>query len=399
MNAELIVSMLGEISDELVLDAAPGTFTNIGTIGRTHAGSSTAPGARLRRRWVAVAACICVVALGAFFIGRGIAGRPRTPGNIANTIDWNNIGPEKKYDDLPVIRLSYLSDGQGFGIGIYQKGDLPSSTMLKAEDIPQTLPVYKNTSYDPAGFPYGLDRKQMQKLLKNYADGLKIRNYTIEDVEDTDPTDPNGEGSKLVGLEIKTEDLQISVWANGTSYISGSSQKLKTEDLNYILGFDTLVFGDKQNVGAKIDGKIVFDYELVYGIVDASEPLRQAQVIELLYYNSNRLSISNSDLVSEYLGDYPVISLEKAMEMLDEGKFVAGSGVNAFPGRDSIVACDIHYEVGPTREMFVPYYHFWVRMPDEVAAEYGGEGLSAFGELYVPAIDEKYLDPATLTWN
>ena len=396
MNAELIVRMLGEISDELVLDAAPGTLTNIGAKGRTHAGSSSAAGSRMRRRWVAVAACICVVVLGAFFIGKGIAGKQRTPGNIANTIDWNNIGPEKKYDDLPVIRLSYLSDGQGFGIGIYQKDDLPSSTMLKAEDIPQTLPVYKNTSYDPAGFPYGLDRKQMQTLLKNYADGLKIRNYTIEDVEDTDP---NGEGSKLVGLEIKTEDLQISVWANGTSYISGSSQKLKTEDLNYILGFDTLVFGDKHNVGATIDGKIVFDFELVYGIVDASEPLRQAQVIELLYYNSNRLSISNSDLVSEYLGDYPVISLDKAMGMLDEGKFVVGSGVDAFPGRDSIVACDIHYEVGPTREMFVPYYHFWVRMPDEVAAEYGGEGLSAFGELYVPAIDEKYLDPATLTWN
>ena len=62
------------------------------------------------------------------------------------------------------------------------------------------------------------------------------------------------------------------------------------------------------------------------------------------------------------------------------------------PGADSIVKTDLVYREGPLEEYLLPYYRFYVALP-EMEAEIGQlkEGLHIYGAFYVPAVPEEYI--------
>ncbi|MCM1055484.1 MAG: hypothetical protein NC394_08185 [Bacteroides sp.] len=116
------------------------------------------------------------------------------------------------------------------------------------------------------------------------------------------------------------------------------------------------------------------------------------------YVNKQGLFLINlgSDMVtSDFVGDYPVISLERARELM-----LSGSYLKRFP--DSYFK-----EGGALREEDVkraeliylgdgdyiqPYYRFYIELGVEAGEEDGyAEGTKLYGDVYVPAIEAEYI--------
>lgn len=59
------------------------------------------------------------------------------------------------------------------------------------------------------------------------------------------------------------------------------------------------------------------------------------------------------------------------------------------PGSEYIAKAELVYRSGPLEEMLIPYYRFYVLLPEE---ELSGEGLKSYGAYYVPAIEDEYIE-------
>ncbi len=399
MNTDIIFKSLNDISDEYVLDAAPGIGVS-SACSRKRAGSK---GIRPKTAWIAAAAAvICIVAAGAVIRQHNIPENTAVVPGGTNSVD-NTIAEDPLDTSLPKIALVFApSEGMGFGVSIFPKGEFPADAMLSEEDIPEKLPVFRNNSFDEAGFPHGLNEDQMLKLFKARAEKLGFGDLEPERIIADGESGMAGQKASLVELKAEKDNVSLSVFANGTEEITADRREKLPEDIGEILGFAEMVSSNNPEYSKSEEDRKYRPVATVYDMMDRQDKFSSA-VMRVLEYGElsgqTKLWIFNWKLVSEKIADYPVISLQKALKMLDEGKFVQGSGVDVFPGRESIVASNISYELGPTRESFVPFYHFWVKLPAETAEEYGADGMDAYGELYVPAIDVRYFETSPLTWN
>lgn len=103
------------------------------------------------------------------------------------------------------------------------------------------------------------------------------------------------------------------------------------------------------------------------------------------------LSQSNTLLLAEKLGDYPIITADEARELL-----LAGYGQSSVPSdiatptAENVEHVELVYRDGPMEELLLPYYRFDVRLPDEPSRG-SGLGLKTYGVYYVPAVAAEYL--------
>ena len=106
-----------------------------------------------------------------------------------------------------------------------------------------------------------------------------------------------------------------------------------------------------------------------------------------------RITLMNRISVSEYMGEYPVISLDTARERLLKGAYVTNvseddtgtEGVNS----TDIVGEELVYRFD-NNNYFLPYYRFYVQLKEQSYLE--GTGLNLYGTFYVPAIDFEYVN-------
>ena len=106
-----------------------------------------------------------------------------------------------------------------------------------------------------------------------------------------------------------------------------------------------------------------------------------------------RITLMNRISVSEYMGEYPVISLDTARERLLKGAYVTNvseddtgtEGVNS----TNIVGEELVYRFD-NNNYFLPYYRFYVQLKEQSYLE--GTGLNLYGTFYVPAIDFAYVN-------
>lgn len=106
-----------------------------------------------------------------------------------------------------------------------------------------------------------------------------------------------------------------------------------------------------------------------------------------------RITLMNRISVSEYMGEYPSISLDNARRRLLKGAYVtnvreseAGTeGVNS----EDIRGAELVYRFG-NNNYFLPYYCFYVQL--KVPPYLEETGLNLYGTFYVPAIDFEYVN-------
>ena len=95
--------------------------------------------------------------------------------------------------------------------------------------------------------------------------------------------------------------------------------------------------------------------------------------------------------VAEKIGDYPIVGVEEATERLVDGHY-STSVPFAMPGEEYITRVELMYRSGPLEELLIPYYRFFVLLPDADGWVMQKEnGLQTYGAYYVPAITDEYI--------
>lgn len=342
------------------------------------------------RKWAAMAACLGLLAAGAMTL---MQPKPPAPANLqAITI------PEYGYGAMGIE--GYLC----YDIEELDNGNPWSEDMDLA-----TLPVYRNGAYDPsgAGVPTGLNEAQMQERLTFAASALGLEVLETEVITsgdgETEPTE----------LWAMTNSGTLHIQASGdiVYFLPDGGQALPdgytfshrgTTDaqaeaiLAYLANAyqDLLRFEAPQAVSSG-DYTLTGEFTRSYCLYDAAGD----DLSDILNYHfrSARFGANDSGelfsfrvedglLLAEKIGEYPVISVTEATQLLAGGHYQT-SVPTEFPGTQYIGKVELAYRTGSLEEVLLPYYRFYVELPEEES----DIGLNTYGIYYVPAIAEEYI--------
>ena len=102
--------------------------------------------------------------------------------------------------------------------------------------------------------------------------------------------------------------------------------------------------------------------------------------------------------LSQKQGDYPIISAEQAEELLLAGHFYGSyhyideREAPFLPTEADIVKVELIYGSNEFHPFFQPFYQFTVALPEDCFEYYHNElGLKTYVQLFVPAVEGKYL--------
>lgn len=378
------------------------------------------PGRRLKpaRAWVkyaAAAACLCVVIAGALALGTS-----RSTPTAA--------------DGLPLIDLPELGvGGMGFeGYLYYDASEIENGNPWREDMVFETMPVFKNGVYDPsgAGFPRGLDEDEIMQLLEKTARSLGTE--ILETKTEAELLGEKAESETVTYIIARTEKGTIRASANGdinydlwskypwnleygleainlpeqysfTHHDTTREQALET--MEYLTQtYAELLNFDEPAFIVSGDYNIYGQYNRDYDAYDASGDDLQ-DILNYAYCcvsfspdDDGQLSgirLHNAFAVLEKIGDYPIIGIDEARE-----RFIAGlyqtSVPYGMPGEEYIVKVELMYRSSPYEEVFLPYYRFFVEIPEASNANSNARelGLKTFGAYYVPAIESQYIGNA-----
>lgn len=261
-------------------------------------------------------------------------------------------GSREKLPDLPEITIVDLrgDSAQFETFMVYEISELTDANPWTEETELTTLPVYKSQEFN---------EEASQKT-----DAESVQNITIP--EDVD-----------YPLESSVEEVRAMA-----EYIEGNHSDLI--DMENPL---TDVYGG----GYNMFNQQYYDIEMYESGAGMEE--------QILNYNFNRASIVRNEEeesllsvkrykadLSEKVGDYPLISVEEATRLLKKGNYKT-TLLYEMPGEEYIGKVELVYRTGALVEYYIPYYCFYVELPDMA----GADGLKTFGTYYVPAINKEYI--------
>ena len=300
---------------------------------------------------------------------------------------------------LPLVSLPDIYDG---GMSMesyfaYSADELVNNNPWSEADSTGKLPVYKNTAYMPSGdeMPQ-TDLSEFEDVLLNAAERLGIN---------ADKSQIQKEETQIY-IETDTIKITLNSWLRLNAYIKDEEVLLDTYS-----GYDEIsktadylkdkysAYLDMKNPTADIS---MGDYD-VYGrrkfslsFYDADSDIKKS----IENYNFNRVSfymseegvlhISQGVSDREYIGNYPINSLEEATDLLQQGKYVTSVCID-FPGVQAVKKAELVYYVSSFAEYFVPYYNFYVEIEHDGTISEDLPGIKSYGAYYVPAIKDKYI--------
>lgn len=331
--------------------------------------------------------------------------------------------PPEVSDELPQITVpNDRSDGMGFeGLMYYSASELENGNPWREETAPDTLPVFRNGSYDPtgAGAPVGLHKQEMEKALESAARVLGVEISETEADPNTGESDDGNtvNGETVYNIRAATSSGTLTVFANGATLYelpdgyrlpegyrfthSDTSDSEAEKVMRYLTQHyaSFLKFNHPEIV---LQGEYTFNgaYVRRYLAYDADADMTE----RILNYNFRTAQFApddngnlmlirlNDDLcTAEKIGEYPLISVSRAKEKLLEGKYQTSVPV-AMPGETYIAKVELIYRSGPMEETLLPYYRFYVELQDGDGLNMTMDnGLKTFGAFYVPAIQDAYI--------
>ena len=283
-----------------------------------------------------------------------------------------------------------------------------------------TLPVYANAvhhaSYEQNRVPLNADSEAMYALLDEVisalghdADGFEV----TESYENTMPWTDGGE-DYLSSITAESDEAYISVDASLAAYISfktpvelpvdfdsaspeqcAAAGESVSELFAGLLGFDNpqvSVSGGSVNYNGERGYSVcVYDAGADGAETVVNYNLRSAELSPSEDGGLGGIRLYRRDL-SQKVGDYPLISVDEARELLLNGGELPDT-LETLSG-DDIVGVELIYKANEYDEYFVPYYRFWLREENESVIE-ALDGLAAFTWYCVPAIDPQYIEGYT----
>lgn len=364
---------------------------------KTQAENADRVGARKSRGRIGLAAavCFCLIAAGIFSV-------------------WEYNAARRPAPDLEKLSIPELtSGGMGFeGYMYYNASELDNDNPWNENMNIEKLPVYKNKAYDPydaAGVPQGMSEEEMRSLVDSAASALGVEVLSVERISD------GRDGSVRVpaALDAATNNGRIYVRANGSVTYTLPDGGLELPE-GYSLGSDTADGEAKETIACLSslyrdflhmevpepvtwgDYNIYGEYNRRYEVYDSGGN----DIEDILNYNLCMagfsfteagalftVHINNGLMPAEKVGDYPVVSALEARQRLLSGKYQT-SVPYAMPGEEYIAKVELVYRTGRLEEMLMPYYRFYVLLPDMER----DDGLKTYGAYYVPAVADEYVD-------
>lgn len=369
-----------------------------------------------RRMWGGVAACFAVM----IFAGTVL-------------LKQNESGFST---DLPKLTISENVEGMGYeGYLAYDVSELVNANPWKEDAEITTLPVYQNVlTYDENFFvASGADFTKMREFLLEVADrlGLDPKHLTVTDDEPNEAAkkkliekfqevgDTVPEGYFVpTRLVMDAEGIKIEVDQAMTATISFNPAVSLPGEYNftyYASYDDTVAVADylknkyRDLIGFDDPQVNIYDGDYnIYGEQSYSIAFFDAgdsDIEKIINYNFNRAVFycdNNGELflariyqpdLSKKLGDYPIIDSEQAKELLLDGKYISTVPYE-LPGAEFIKKVDLIYRTGQYEEYYMPYYRFYVELPEEEQEN----GLKTYGAYYVPAVESRYISNMP-TWD
>lgn len=340
---------------------------------------------------------------------------------------------------LETITIPDLYAGFGFeGFAVYDISEYRRGNPWSPDMELTTLPVYRNGAYDPSrvGVPRGFTEEEMKEQLERYADALGLTILSTETGWEDVYLELHGPETKRMAIrvEAQTDDGELRVVASGNASYTPTRERARlpegyrftnsstTDDeamktLAYLTELYADVLGLVQPVavtrgdydyygkfdrtyfiydGAGTAEEIILNYNFhSVGFepdeYDTSSDIADGNLEKSEAGSLRYLSQSNTLLLAEKLGDYPIISADEAKELL-----LSGYGQSSVPSdypaptAETVEHVELIYRRGAMEEVLLPYYRFDVRLPDNPNC--GAElGLKSYGVYYVPAIAAEYI--------
>lgn len=349
-----------------------------------------------------VAACLVIaISIGSIILLPKLKPNPQNP--QINT-------PEST--DLPLLTVSETAgDGMGFSAYMaYDISELVSANPWTEDCKFDTLPVYNNTlnlneRYDMTNIDYDKMNLLLLDVAKRF--GLKEDEIEVKRVRLT----------SYDHLIVKTDSFEI--WAypeltadikfeptiplpdkynfthNNSSYddMLAIAKYLQTQYRD-IIGFEN----PQINITG---GEYTYDSEQGYHIEFFD--LSGDDIQDIINYNFNRVAFycgENGTLrlirvfqpdLSDKIGDYPIIAADEAKELLANGNFIT-TVPYGFPGMEYVKKVELVYRnTHWLDKTYMPYYLFYIELPELENQGNIATGLKTYGFYYVPAVEGKYL--------
>lgn len=361
------------------------------------------------------------------------------PGTTVGPTDTApNPATEPVDGELPKLVISLGSVGYGFeGYWAYDISELTNNNPWSEDVIVDTLPVYKNhTTWYPAYLPDNVDYRKMVETLNYYAELYSFDMQNLEIVDD-DPHaayyggldeyyemfgvavpdgayQPDAIEAAQNGITIRViGEYGVTVWFEPTielpdeyninyfmSYEDAekAAEYLKIEYADWIDIDDPLIniTGGDYNIYA--DQKHDIEFYAYSGSLEERIINYNFRSVKFNCDDSGNLYSINYDITNldNKLGDYPIITVGEAYEMLSEGKYITTVPYD-MPSIEYVRKVELIYRSDKYDEYYIPYYKFYV----EIEAEGNVKetlGLNTYGAYYVPAVAPEYIDEMTV-WD
>lgn len=365
-------------------------------------------------KWVSAAAAIAVFA----FAGAK-AFIPNRPEQNDNPVG----GTESEYgSELPILEyVESSAAAYGFeGYLAYDISELENGNPWNEKMVFDALPVFRNNSFNEVGIAYpGIGEEAMLQKLSSITSG---EHGETEYSRVGDFSSGSGIPDDFVDrIEADFGNHTIEIQSTGTIVVTynGFDGEELPEDISFTytetsegdayraisyICQNYCDFLDKGNTTFVTSGDYTFDGEFSrnYRIYDFSGD----EISDMLNFAFNEIQLAPNDegklmlirvndklSCAEKIGDYPIISLEEAKDMLLDGGYITTVPYE-MPGKKYIAKAELIYRSGTGENIWMPYYRFLVELP-EMAQE---NGLKNFGAYYVPAVKAEFITGLPL-WN
>ncbi|MCI8608618.1 MAG: hypothetical protein HFE73_03145 [Firmicutes bacterium] len=309
-----------------------------------------------------------------------------------------------------MLSISESEVAMGYeGYMAYDVSELINANPWKADSQLSKLPVYENPlTYDENFIASGVDVDKMRALLLEVAGRLGINTDDLTITDRLDPTE----------LIIETKGIKIQVDQAMTATISFDSPISLPEKYNFthhasydeMLSIAEFLKTEYEDFIAMDDPQINIyggDYDIYNQQMYTIEFFdgQGEETEQIINYNFNRAAFYCDDQrklfmariyepdLSKKVGDYPIINLRQAKELLLNGNYLTTVPYE-IAGEEYIQKGELLYRTGQQEEYYMPYYRFYVELPEAEREN----GMKTYGAYYVPAVESSYISNMP-TWD
>lgn len=277
----------------------------------------------------------------------------------------------------------------------------------------EKLPVFKNNffeDYGPAIYGH-LSEEELTRMLDNTATALGLTSENPEFYYEDYSELPVWLTADCDGEKYGVRVIHLTVYGDGRIRVNFNFYGEEGDHPYYMPEIEGL---DEEETARLLIEKFgnLMQYEnptvknvsnqnglSSYTIYDASDDLIQNMLnysfasVSFSFNENNELydiNMNNSLLGAECVAEYPIISLEEARQLLNRGCYIKRFPDTFFKDgikmdTNDIVGVELVYYDSPD-EYFKPYYRFYIELG------YAPYENTVYGDLYVPAIEGKYVE-------